>query len=160
MITGKHLVYQDFSCVDWLKCVNTALLLNIVVCDVCKCSALGKSSIKKEHRDIDILEYVAYLLLVLSDRAKLSEVENNREGLDFVFFLNFLQLFINLSLGPSNNANVESLGSHLVTDFQTDSVTAPSYYGPRVLLTVSLVHVISTTQEMPVKRAHKTKSAS
>jgi len=151
VVTGKHLVYQDFSCINRLECVNTALLLHVVVCDVCECSALGESSIQEEHRDIDILKCVAYLFLIISNRAKLSEVENDREGLNFVLFLNFLKLFINLCLGPSNNANVESLGSHLVTDFQTDSVTASGHYGPRVLLAISLVHVVSPAQEMPVK---------
>lgn len=149
MATRDHLVNEHLSSVDRVHRVDGHTVLDCLGWDFLEGSHSDKASVQEEHCNVDVFERVTDPLFVVADLDEQREVKHDCARLDAgVLLLELGKLLVDLCLGPRNDANVEALSSHLVADFETDSVRTSSDHGPGVFTFngVAFVHVVGTTQ--------------
>jgi len=144
LFAGNDLVNKDFGRVDRLQSIDGHRLLDIHIRDVNKRADRTYACIQEKHCNVDVFDFVSNPFAVLLDRAQFVEVGNNSSCLDLrVLCNNLLKFLINFRLSATDDADVESLCCHLVTDLKADSVGSTSNQDPGVGLAVPRHHVVS-----------------
>lgn len=99
-----------------------------------KPTSVGDTCIQSEVADVDVCEVVRHKLVILRHRLHLAEVCNHTFGLDLrIELLEFGKLVIDLRCVARDDADIESLVSQLMADFQTDAIRATSDNSIRLL---------------------------
>ncbi len=107
-------------------------ILDVFVWLFYECTALRKTSIQKQHRYVDILQFVSDSFFVVLDETRFSKVKKYGSCFDFVLRLEHGQFFVNFAFWTTDNANIETKLRHLLADLKTNTVRSTRDNNPGV----------------------------